>query len=94
MRISESQADVKTQGDGRKNKLRLLLVPQSYHNNLTVFMDVSISSHVACRSSCRHREFNQLPPIHCIPPCGLAMYYKMCIYEISIVQILKMSTVS
>lgn len=87
----KSQADVKTQGDEGRNELRLLLVlPLSYHNSLTVFMDVSVSSHLACRSSCRLPEFHQLPLIHHIPLCGLALYCKLCIYEVSIVQILKM----
>lgn len=61
MRISESQVDVKPQGDEGRNELRSLLVPLICHNNLTVFMGISVSSHGACRSSCRLPEFHELP---------------------------------
>lgn len=93
MRISESQADVKTQGDEGRNELRLLFVLLSYHNSLTVFMGVFVSSHLACRSSCRLPECHQLPVIHYVPPSGLSLYCKMRIYEVNIVQILKQVTV-
>lgn len=47
VRISESQADAKTQGDEGRKELRLLLVPLTCHNNLTLIMNISLPMQLA-----------------------------------------------
>jgi len=79
MRISESQADMKTHGDEGRHELRLLFCATKLSRRSGCIL--GCPSHLACRSSCRPPvKFHRLPVIHYIMLHGLFLHCKVRIH--------------